>query len=60
MKNIKNRVEYIVEQLKKLNCFIETSVTRKTDYVIVGNNPGSQADKAGNLGIRIRTEEEFE
>ena len=36
------------------------NVTRKTDYVIIGDNLGAQADKAGNMRIKIRTEEEFE
>jgi hypothetical protein len=28
--------------------------------VIIGDNLGAQADKAGNMRIKIRTEEEFE
>jgi len=29
------------------------SVSKKTDYVLVGENPGSKADKAGQLGIAM-------
>ena len=35
------------------------SVTKKTDVVIVGENPGSKFNKAQELGIIIWTEEEF-
>lgn len=36
------------------------SVSKKTDYVIVGENAGSKEDKARELGLRILTEAEFE
>jgi len=35
------------------------SVSKKVDFVVVGEDPGSKADKAGELGIKILTEEEF-
>lgn len=37
-----------------------SSVTRKTDYLIVGEKAGSKLQKALNLGIRTLTEDEFE
>ena len=37
-----------------------SSVSKKTDFVIVGENAGSKADKAAQLNIRTLTEEEFE
>lgn len=36
------------------------SVSKKTDYVVVGENAGSKEDKARELGLRILTEAEFE
>lgn len=35
------------------------SVSRKTDYLIVGDAPGSKTEKAKQLGIKILTEKEF-
>ena len=37
-----------------------SSVTKKTDYVIVGEKAGSKLTKAQQLGIKALTEEEFE
>jgi len=35
------------------------SVSRKTDYVVVGDQPGSKYDKAKELGVTILTEDDF-
>ncbi len=35
------------------------SVSKKTDYVLVGEKPGSKADKAKELGVKILNEAEF-
>lgn len=38
---------------------VTSSVTKKTDYVVVGAEPGSKFDKAKELGVTILTEEQF-
>jgi DNA ligase (NAD+) len=35
-------------------------VSKKTDYVVVGADPGSKYDKARSLGITILDEAQFE
>jgi DNA ligase (NAD+) len=39
---------------------VSGSVSKKTDYVIVGSDPGSKYDKAKELGVTVLTEGEFE
>jgi DNA ligase (NAD+) len=36
-----------------------SSVSKKTDFVVVGQSPGSKADKARALGVQIIDEAEF-
>ena len=39
---------------------VSGSVSKKTDYVVVGTDPGSKYDKAKELGVTILDEREFE
>jgi len=39
---------------------VSGSVSKKTDYVVVGTDPGSKHDKAKKLGVAILTEAEFD
>jgi len=36
-----------------------SSVSKKVDFVVVGEDPGSKFDKVKELGIKTLTEEEF-
>jgi len=47
------------ERVRELGGSAASSVTRKTDYVVVGESPGSKAQKAQEYGVKTLTEEEF-
>ena len=46
-------------RVKALGGTAGSNVTRKTSYVVVGEDPGSKLDKARSLGAPTLTEEEF-
>lgn len=54
-----NRNE-IKEKLEALGAKVAGSVSKKTDYVLAGEDAGSKYDKAVELGVKIINEEEFE
>ena len=47
------------DKIRRLGGDISESVSRQTDYVIVGLEPGSKYDKAKKLGIKTIDEKEF-
>ena len=45
--------------IKSMGGKVSSSVSKKTDYVLCGENPGSKFDKATSLGVIILNEVEF-
>ncbi|GAB5602724.1 NAD-dependent DNA ligase LigA [Thermus sp. FJN-A] len=51
--------EEVKALLRRLGAKVTDSVSRKTSYVVVGENPGSKLEKARALGVPTLTEEEL-
>lgn len=47
------------EMVRKLGGHPLSSVSKNTDYMVAGTDPGSKYDKAQKLGVKILTEKEF-
>lgn len=47
------------EEIQKRGGKVSSSVSKKTDYVVVGAEPGSKADEARRLGVVILNEKAF-
>ena len=49
------------EQLiRRFGGYASSSISKKTDYLVLGEDPGSKYDKAKELGVKIIKEDEFE
>ena len=51
--------EEAIERIEKLGGKVAGSVSKKTDYLIVGDNAGSKAKRAEELGVPYLTEDQF-
>ena len=47
------------EKIRALGGEVHESVSKNTDYVVAGANPGEKFEKANELGIKILNEKEF-
>jgi DNA ligase (NAD+) len=52
--------EEIEDLIKQRGGKATGSVSKKTDYVVAGDKPGSKLEKARQLGVPVLTEEQFE
>ncbi len=51
--------EEMSTELKKHGARVSDNVSKETDYLIVGDNPGSKLEKAKKFNVRIISEEEI-
>jgi DNA ligase (NAD+) len=51
--------EEATDKIEALGGHVTGSVSKKTDYVLAGSDPGSKLDKAKELGVRIIDEHAF-
>lgn len=47
------------QKIRELGGLVSESVSKKTDYVVLGENAGSKREKAERFGVRILSEKEF-
>ena len=47
------------KKVRELGGDVSSSVSKETDYVVVGSDPGSKFDKAQKLGVETISEKEF-
>ena len=56
---LSNPREIIREKIESVGGRVSESVSKKTDYLVLGENPGSKYNKALELNIKIINENEL-
>ena len=51
--------QQIEEAIRNAGGKASSSVSKATDFVLAGENPGSKLDKARQLGVKVISEKEF-
>lgn len=51
--------QQIEKTIRQAGAKSSSSVSKKTDFVLAGNNPGSKLDKARKLGVKVIDEKQF-
>ena len=52
--------EQAKEEIERRGGRVSGSLSRKTDYLVVGSDPGSKLDKARELGVKVLEEADFD
>lgn len=50
----------VKERIEDAGGYVGSSISAKTDYLVVGEDAGSKLDKARELGVKVLTEDELE
>jgi DNA ligase (NAD+) len=51
--------EQAKEKIRELGGDASESVSKKTDYLVAGSDPGSKYEKAKELGVKVIEEKDF-
>ena len=51
--------DYFSDKITSMGGKVSGSVSKKTDYVLAGDNAGSKLEKAESLGVKVLSEEDF-
>ena len=52
--------DHFKERIQSLGGQVTGSVSKKTDYLLCGEDPGAKLEKANSLGVKVIGEGEFE